>query len=126
MKNIMYLKIKTTVSDLLWNKNNIKRVFIGALFGSLVLPLMKVLNPNRIIFTELFFDFLEFLAEVSFEVIYLPYNFCEFVSWNTGLFYWFFFYPVDHPLRIFFFTMFAWVINVVVIGLLYDTINNKP
>ena len=116
MKNI--INLKTTLRDLLWN--NKKRVFVGALFGSMVLPLMKVLNPNRIILTDLFIDFLEFLAEVSFEVVCFPYNFSEFVSWNTGLFHWFFFYPHDHPLRIFFFTVFAWVVNVVVVGFLYD------
>ena len=116
MKNIMDIKI--SVASML--RNNKMRILYGALFGSLVLPLMKVLNPTRIIFTELFFDFLEFLAVVSYEVICFPYNFSAYVSWNTGLFHWFFFYPFDHPLRIFFFTVFAWVVNVVVIGFLYD------
>lgn len=118
MKNILNLNIKTILRDFL--RNNKKRVLFGALFGSLVLPLMKVLNPNRIILTDLFLEFLEFLAEVSFEVICFPYDFSEFVSWNTGLFHWFFFYPHNHPLRIFFFTVFVWVVNVVVVGFLYD------
>ena len=116
MKNIMDIKI--SVASML--RNNKMRILYGALFGSLVLPLMKVLNPNGIILTKLFLDFLRFLVQVSYEVICFPYNFSAYVSWNTGIFHWFFFYPFDHPLRIFFFTMFAWVVNVVVIGFLYD------